>query len=169
MSHQFLPSIHGRSSTSLPRNHSTSPHPLATNWRAQQSLFMGSNNVSFHQRQVSFSPINHQQDTSTRVQSPHPSSSFHTPTPDQGRVLYASNNYQYGNPCYYYDPSNYPTSVGSQTNVHVFPTEMHRTVFSTPTSPPGFDHVQDFTQHTSSTSATTTPFFTTPFPENNNF
>jgi hypothetical protein len=166
MAHQFIPSLHGRSSNSFPRDTSTSPTSFANDWHAQQSLLMGSNNASFHQRQVSFSPISHHQDNLMWVQPHHPSSSIHTHNPNQGRVVYASNHYQYGNPCYYYDPSNYPTSVSSQANIYVPPTEVHRTNLHTPTSPSVFHNAPEYMGHTVHT---TSPHFPTNFDNGNNF
>lgn len=117
MSHQFIPSVHdrgpGRPSSMSP---SSLPPSLPNDWRAQQSLFMGST-TPLYRRPVSLSP-----------QDLHPvthlvPSVFNYSTqqvdissPSSGRVVYPSPVYHYGNPGYYYDPLQFPVSAETQTN-----------------------------------------------------
>jgi hypothetical protein len=84
-------------------------------WRAQQSLFMGSSTPIYH-RQVSMSPQDHAMPTILGPQvSPLQSQSIETLTPSSGRVMYPSTVYHYGNPGYYYDSLQYPVSSETQT------------------------------------------------------
>ncbi len=122
MSHQYNPSLHDRYGRYHQGTSPLSSVPSFQNdWRAQQSLFMGSN-TPYHQRQVSLSPQNNNLILPMGPSvPPFPVQQPDTFSSSSGRIMYPSPVYQYGNPGFYYDPLQFPASVESQTPARFFP------------------------------------------------